>query len=100
MRKIRDIQFGYVEWDSINDLTLEDLKSYWNRPNKIVIVKLAENNYLTFLVEDCEKPQVPGYPASGIEYFKSHQEAIDMIKKCLNNLNYTPKFQEFGYYSK
>jgi len=71
------------------------------RNKKIVIVKLSYNNFLTFLVTDTQNPQVPGFPACSLSYFKTHKEAQLAIESLYKKVNYRPKFNEdlLGSYS-
>lgn len=82
----------------LKDITKETLQTYSYRKNKIVIVKFPEGHCLTFLVEDIKKPQVPGYPANGLTYFDSVEEAIKAIHDLYNSLDYTPKYADEGHY--
>ena len=84
--------FNYLSFDKISDIELNDLKEYANRKNQVVVVELGKDNFLTFLVVDCEKPKIPGYPATSIEYFKSHKEAEKEIEKLYQSLQYVPNF--------
>ena len=99
MRKIYDIQYGYLSLDKLDDLIPEDMY-YHRRRNKLVVVKLQENQFLVFLVEDVEKPSVPGYPACSIEYFSSHKEALEKINQIYEKFNYKPNYPAEGFYSK
>ena len=45
---------------------------------------------------DDKKPQIPGYPATAIESFKSQDDAEKEIKKCYEECGYTPKNAEYG----
>jgi len=74
----------------LKDITIEHLK---NRPRQIIIVDFDNNkgHCLTFLVSDCEKPQVPGYPAIGLTYFNSVKDARKAIEDKYKVLNYYPK---------
>ena len=75
------------------DLTLMD---FANRQTKLVVVKHSKNNFSTFLVADCEKPQIPGYPACCLTYYKSLKEAHRDIEKTYKRIGYTPKYPETG----
>lgn len=78
------------------DLTLRDFK---NIHTKLVVVKHSENNFSTFLVSDEEKPQIPGYPACCLTYYKSLKEAHKDIKRTYKRVGYTPKYPETDYWS-
>lgn len=87
----------------LKDVTREMLlnKEWDERHNerKIAIVKLAEGNFLTFLVSDVERPEVPGFPATSLSYFASHTDAVEAVKSKLASLGVTPKYQEFGFWT-
>ncbi len=89
----------YLELNFLNDITEENLTSYWGRKNRLAIVRFDNKKCLVFLVEDKEEPSIPGYPALGIEYFDSHEEAVRAVKKCYERLGYTPNHAEYGYYT-
>lgn len=82
---------NYLHLDKVSQVTKKMLESYWDRKNCLVIVKLGTENFLVFLVEDVGKPEIPGYPATAIEYFKSFDEALKEIGKCYKRIGYTPK---------
>ncbi len=79
------------------DLTKGDFINRHNR-NKLVIVKLAKNNFLTFLVYDVENPQVPGYPVMSLTYYNSKKEAHKDIEKTYKRVGFKPKYPSKGYY--
>lgn len=70
----------------LNELTLNDLKE-----KQIVVVEFAEKHCLTFLVNDCKNPQVPGFPACSLSYYDNLEEARINIRKIYKKLNYKPK---------
>lgn len=82
----------YKGWNKISDVTKEDLSDYWKRKNRFIIIKLNENNFLVCLVEDKPHPDIPGYPASSIEYFSNSCQAKKAIKTHYKNINYYPKY--------
>jgi len=69
----------------IQDLTQETI-----RDKQIVIVEFLDKHCLTFLVTDCKSPQVPGYPACALSYFKNSKKGLSEIKKIYKKLNYYP----------
>ena len=85
--------------DSINEITKQHLYGRENRNNKLVIVKCAEDNFLTFLVADVEVPQIPGYPACSVERFDSLDKAVQAIKDCYVRNAYIPDYPDFGYWT-
>ncbi len=89
----------YLELNFLHDITKENLTSYWKRKNRLAIVQFDNEKCLVFLVEDKAEPEVPGYPALGIEYFDSHKEAAEAVHKCYERLGYTPDNAEFGCYT-
>lgn len=70
----------------LNDVTSEMIKT----GTQIVVVELEEHNYLTFLVTDCENPQVPGYPARSLTYFETLESARLAIKSLYEKIG-SPK---------
>ena len=78
-----------------SDLTLNH---FAHRSAKLVVVKHAKNNYSTFLVEDVEKPRIPGYPACCLTYYRTLKEARLDIKKTYERVNYSPKHPESGFW--
>ena len=70
----------------LQDVTSEMIKS----GTQIVIVDFDNNGKecLTFLVTDCAKPEVPGYPARSLTYYNTVKEAREDIIK---------KYEEVGY---
>lgn len=86
----------YLKPNKLSELKLEDFKYYWNRKNRLAIVEFDTKKCLVFFVEDSKKPQIPGYPATGVEYFDSHKLAVKSVKETYEKLNYTPEFAECG----
>jgi uncharacterized UPF0146 family protein len=80
-------------------MELENIKKEHleNRNNEnggqIVIVDFDNNKKkcLTFLVDDIEKPNVPGFPAVSLSYFNTVAKARKEIIKKYRELNYNPK---------
>lgn len=74
----------------ISDVTVAHLK---DRPGQIVMVDFNNDGgrCLTFLVDDVEHPQVPGYPAVSLSYFNSVKDARLAIVDKYNELGYWPK---------
>ena len=77
---------------------VEVTKEMLERGKKIVIVKFSKTNCLTFLVDDVAMPQVPGYPACSLSYFKSAQKAVIAIGEKYEEVLYTPKHPQYGYF--
>ena len=67
---------------------------------KIVIVRFSNGRCLTFLVTDTKTPQVPGYPAHSLSFFDSHQQAVEAVKQKLKEIDYMPKHQDYGYFTR
>ena len=59
---------------------------------QFVIVKFEipthNNEALVFLVDDTEKPQVPGFPARACEYYRTVEEARKVILEFYNTFGF------------
>ena len=86
----------YLNLNSLNEITKNHLLSYWGRKNRLAIVEFPRGHCLVFLVEDLEKPQIPGYSATGIEYFRNHKKAVEAVKNCYDRIGYIPKYADRG----
>lgn len=60
---------------------------------------LEEMKKISDLVSDVEKPQIPGFPALCLTYYKSKKEAHQDIKATYERIGYKPFFEETGFWS-
>jgi len=78
----------------LDNLRLTNLVSRNNgKGGKIVVVDFNKNGgrCLTFLVNDTDPTEVPGYPAQSLSYLDSVEEARTAIKIKYNSLEYEPR---------
>lgn len=82
----------------LNDITKHILK---DREKRLIIVefnKRKDTKYynfhkcLSFLVDDTDNAQCPGYPACGVEYFDSFEKGKKKIKALYKKVEYTPRY--------
>ena len=81
----------------VSEVTIGALKNRQSgHGGQLVIVDFNNDggNCLVFLVDDCDKPEVPGYPACSIERFDSVETAREEISSLYKNLNYYPKYNK------
>ncbi len=65
---------------------------------RIVAVQFSEDSFLTFLVDDVEKPCCPGYPAMSLKYYKDIKNLVKDVKKVWTIFDYEPKYKEVSLF--